>query len=350
MELTHEDIEKHIEQICSRTKLIDIGSGTFLLKQPTTIISIKSRRVHDVEYKKAIDDGLLSHTEMKTLIEGRNLISTDEKNKLSSLKSKLEAQKILLGKTTFVKANQDRIKKVMIELEYQIREIEYKEKSKFNMTAETRAEESKILYLCWSCVYDFYTDKLYWESYEDFEHEDKLVLRQRLVSEFISFYSGILTKIVREIARSNLWRIRYVTSLKTSDPLFGIPTAEYSNDMLNLAYWSHYYQNLYEMMPEDQPPQDIIEDDVALDAYMEAYYKERHNEVAVRKSKKRSGTGKLAAFDQQEVIVTRSNELYEDIEYDTPREAQAIKDRTLIKKKASHQNRAGQLPTKLPRR
>jgi hypothetical protein len=120
--------------------------------------------------------------------------------------------------------------------------------------------------------------------------------------------------------------------------------------MLNLAYWSHFYQNVYEMMPEDQPPQDIIEDDMALDAYMEAYYKERTNEAAARKFKKRAGTGKLSAFDSQEVIVTRANELYEDIEYDKPREAQAIKDRTLIQKKANSRSRVGQHPTKLPRR
>jgi len=103
--------------------------------------------------------------------------------------------------------------------------------------------------------------------------------------------------------------------------------------MLNLAYWSHYYQNIYEMMPEDQPNEDIIEDDEALDAYLKDYYKERTQDVAARKSKRNMGTGKLSAFDNNEVIVTKANELYEDIEYDKPREAQAIKDRNLIKKK-----------------
>jgi hypothetical protein len=88
------------------------------------------------------------------------------------------------------------------------------------------------------------------------------------------------------------------------------------------------------MMPEDQPNENIIEDDEALDAYLNSYYKERTQDVAARKSKRKMGTGKLSAFDSQEVIVTKANELYEDIEYDKPREAQAIKDRNLIKKKA----------------
>jgi hypothetical protein len=124
-----------------------------------------------------------------------------------------------------------------------------------------------------------------------------------------------------------------MTSVKTSESLFGIPVSEYSGDMLNLVYWSHYYQNINEMMPEDQPPDDIIEDDQALDAFMQDFYHERGKDVAERKHRKGT-TGKLSAFDQAEVIVTRTNELYEDIEFDEPREATAIKDKTLVKKKS----------------
>ena len=41
----------------------------------------------------------------------------------------------------------------------------------------------------------------------------------------------------------------------------------------------------------------------------------------------------MSAFDAEEVIVTQSNELYEEIEYDKPREAQRVKNRTDIKKR-----------------
>ena len=135
------------------------------------------------------------------------------------------------------------------------------------------------------------------------------------------------------MARSNLWRIRYITSQKTSDPLFGRPTAEYTADMLNLAFWTNYYNNIYDMMPEDRPPDSIIEDDEALDAYMNSYYEDRSKENAARRSKRTTG-GKLSAFDKEEVIVTQSNPLYEDIKYDKPREAQRIKDKASIKKRA----------------
>ncbi len=349
MELTHEETEKYIEYISSGIKIIDIDNRTILFKFPDLNSFLRARHIYDKEYKEALNEGLLSVDEMKKVIEDRNLITEDERNELLSLKSKLEAQKVLLAKTLKVKARQDRIKEIIYGLENKIRKIEIKERTKLSMTAETRAEESKILYLCWDNSYDFHTEERIWLEHELFLSERDLDFRQKILSEFILFYGGIPTPIIRAIARGNLWRIRYITSLKTSEPLFGVPAAKYTGDMLNLAYWSHYYQNIYEMLPEDQPPEDIIEDDEALDAYLADYYKERNQEAATRRSKK-GHKGKLSAYDQKEVIVTRADEMYEDIEYDKPREAQMIKDRTLIKKKASRKNRKGQMPDSLPRR
>jgi hypothetical protein len=92
------------------------------------------------------------------------------------------------------------------------------------------------------------------------------------------------------------------------------------------------------MLPKDRPPDSIIEDDVALDAYMKSYYEERTKEDAAERDRGKVN-GKLSAFDKEEVIVTRSHELYQDIDYDKPREAQAIKDKPAISKKAGKKRR-----------
>lgn len=333
MDLTIEEIECYLDQITSASKIVSIDDKVLLFKQPILDNKMESRRLYELEYKKSIDEGLLSTSSMKDLMKERHLITDEERRELSSLKSKLDAQKMLLAKTTKVRARQDRVKDIIHDVEKKIRDIEYKERSKFSMTAETKAEEAKVLYLCWNNCYNFLTKNLYWDLYDEFLSETDYLFRQKVTSEFILFYGGIPTKYIRSIARSNLWRIRYVTSLKTSEPLFGRPTSEYSSDMLNLAYWSHYYQNIYEMLSEDQPAEDIIEDDEALDAYMKDYYNERTRDAVARKDKNRR-SGKLSAFDKEEVIVTKiASELYDDIEFDTPREAQVIKDKPLIKKR-----------------
>jgi hypothetical protein len=102
------------------------------------------------------------------------------------------------------------------------------------------------------------------------------------------------------------------------------------------------------MMPEDQPSELIIEDDEALDAYLQDYYDEKHREAAGRRDNRKRG--KLQAFNDKEVIVTRANELYEDIKYDVPQESQHIKDRNLIRKRKRVEKgrRVGTVPDKLP--
>jgi len=331
MELTYDEIEGYIETISNGKKIIVINDVLYILKYPSMFDRLMARHFYNVELKKAIDDGIYTNRQMEELIKKRGLFTSEDIQKLGVLHNKLDAQKVVLAKTTKVKAKRDRVKNIIIKIENDIMELEYKKKSKLSLTAESKADEVKMFYLCYSGVHDCISEKC-WGAFDDFLNESDYDFRQTILYEFMLFYSGIKTEIIRSIARSSMWRMRYITSLKASEALFGIPTAEYTNDMVNLVYWSHFYQNIFDMMPEDQPSDVIIEDDRALDTYMTEYYKEKSRDAADRKS--RNKQQKLSAFDKEEVIITRSNELYEDIEYNVPKEAQLVKDKNVIKKTA----------------
>ena len=199
------------------------------------------------------------------------------------------------------------------------------------MSAEVKANEERSLYLCWVSTYDI-DDRILWPAYKTFKTTTNIEFRDKVLMAFLRFYNGIPTKTIRFIARSNLWRLRYINSQKTGEKLFGVPTVDYTTDMLNLAYWSNYYDNIYQMMSEDRPRDLIIDDDEALDAYMKSYYEERNKEDAARRSKKKT-PGKLSAFNSEEVIVTASNELWKEIDYDKPREAQRVKEKLDMKQR-----------------
>jgi hypothetical protein len=331
MSLSYDEIESYLTKIFSGKEFVLVGDELLVMVFPSNEIKQRAELVYKKSYDDAISDGMLSSKDLESLVERRQLISVEEITKLKKLRSQLEAQEILLGKTTRVKANQERIKNIINRIRHDIKEIEFKKKSKLLFSAETKAEEEKSFYICCKCVYKD-DGTLYWKSYEEAKKENRINLKDAILLSFLQFSHGTSNEIIRELARSNLWRIRYVNSMKTSDPLFGVPNSEYTMDQLNLVYWSNYYQNIYEMMPEDRPSDLVIDDDDALDAYMKSYYEERNREDAARKSKAK-GAGKLSAFDAEEVIVTRSHELYQDIEYDTPREAQKLKDRIDLKKR-----------------
>lgn len=336
MELSHEEIDDYLLKIFTGKQVSYIKKDnnviSIIFKQPDNFTRQMANDLYRRIYSQAVEEGLLPVEDLEKLIRARGLFTEEDEEKIANLESKLYAQKVLLGKTTKVQARQDRIKAIMSELEEEIAKIKYKRLSRLQMSAEHKAEEEKTSYLCWACSYKDNGKDLYWPSYDNLMSEPDINFKTEVVSEFLRFFNGVSTKTIRIIARSNLWRIRYITSLKVSEPLFGVPTSQYSNDMLNLAYWSNFYQSVYEMMPDDRPPDSIIEDDEALDAYMQEYYEERSREDASRRSKK-FNKGKLSAFDREEVIITQSNELYQDIKYDKPREAQKIKDRTDIKKR-----------------
>lgn len=335
MDISDNDLESYLYKIFVRYdyKYVNKGSGEILLKfkHPDITTKADAQFIYDRAYKRAVDLGMLPMNELVELMDKRQMFPESSKLRLSKLESQLEAQQFLLGKTTKVKANRDRIKKIIDKLTSEITELRFAKNSKLTMSAESKAEEERSFFICSGCIYNE-DDTLFWPSYQDALKETDLILKDNILYEFIKFYGGISTTIIRELARSNIWRIRYINSQKTSDPLFGVPTSEYTVDMLHLTYWSSYYQNIYEMLPEDRPSDLIIEDDTALDAFMKSYYEERTREDAARRSKNQN-KGQLSAFNNEEVIVTRSNELYEDIEYSKPREAQRIKDRTDIKKR-----------------
>jgi len=330
--ITDEEVERHLIRISTGISMEYIDDTIFLFKYPSNKIKLKADIIYEREYKEAIASGLLSIKALEELIIKRNLFTEDDQKKLDKLNSRLNAQVVLLAKTTVVKANQERIKKVIEALRREINELTYKRSSKLSMSAEIRSNEEKSLYMCWACTYDE-DESLCWNTYNEFKNTSDMVLRDKVITSFLKFYSGIPSRIIRYIARHNLWRIRYVNSQKVSEGLFGVPSAEYTSDMLSLAYWSNYYDNIYQMMPGDRPSDLVIEDDDSLDAYMKVFYEERNREGAAKRSKHKT-PGKLSAFDQEEVIVTASNELYRDIQYDKPREAQKLRDRADIKKRA----------------
>jgi hypothetical protein len=337
MPLNYNDIESYLNQVFTGKKYQHIRYGRdnrvlVLFKHPSPIIKQKAELVYSESYKEALSQGMMTIEQLEKLITERNLFTKEDADKLKKLQDQLEAQYILLAKTTKVKARMDRIKGIIQRLEREKNDLIQKKSSKLLMSAETKAEEDRALYTCCNCAFYGESEELIWKSYDNALRETKLEFKDRVLTNFLIFYRGLGTSVIRELARSTLWRIRFIASTKTSESLFGVPTSEYTTDQLNLAYWSNFYQNIYEMMPEDRPSDIIIEDDDALDAFMKRYYEERNREEAARKSKKNSG-GKLSAFDNEEVIVTRSNELYEDIEYDKPREAQKIKERVDLKKR-----------------
>ena len=334
MELTHEEVESYINKIASGKAYVftDLDTSFIEIKYPNNELKQQASLMYDKAYDDAISSGLLPLEDFEKLLIERGVISGSYQVKLDKLRSKLEAQNVLLSKTVKVRANQTRIKGVITDLQSQIDNLIYKKQSKLVMSAESKADEYRTQYMCWGSTYQLDGEKV-WPNFDIFMSDIKLDFKNKILNAFIILTNGISIEKVRFIARSTLWRIRYNSSIKTSDELFGSPASRYTADQLNLAYWSNFYDNVYSMMPDDRPQDSIIADDKLLDTFMDEYYKELSNDASIRRSNKTINKGTMSAFDAEEVIITQSNALYEEIEYDKPKEAQKIKNRVDLKKR-----------------
>lgn len=326
LELTFDELENYIDEISTATKIVEVENEisqplVLIIQQPKSRDRLFANLVYKQTYEEAIANGLPDAKQMREILEKRGIINKEDEKVIKKIKDQLEAQRKLLVKTTKVKANRERIMKVIAGLESELNTILFKRERNFGLTAESKANEEKLAYWCRRYVFKS-EGELLWPSREEYNKGD-YILRVNIFTAYSKFVLGFSTEVVRYIARSNLWRIRYVTALKCGTDLFGVPAVDFSADQTNLLYWSHFYQGIYEMMPDDQPTEAIIEDDAALDAYMESYYREMKNERTIKKSSK----GGIDATNSEQLIITPSHELHQDIEYDKPIEAQRLKEK-----------------------
>jgi hypothetical protein len=320
IELSYEELDGYVQQVCTGKKLTYISNKLdepvpLLFKYPTPEDNYLAKIIHDRALAEAESAGLPSLKEMEKIVRERGIYTEADEEQIAKLRSRIEGQQAILKKTVRVPARRDRVYENIRKLEEEVSKISLKKEPNLAMTCERKAAESKFLFLTSRGVCDPFTGERYWKSNEEFENESDFLFRKRIFLEYIVFAHGLKQEVIRYVARSNLWRIRYVTALKTGDNLFGCPIRDYNTDQLTLLYWSHFYQSVYEMLSDDRPPDTIIEDDQALDAYMNDWQAERNRDATAARSKKNNKYGQNSAWDHGETLVMKSNPVHSDVEY-----------------------------------
>jgi len=321
--LSFQEVEKLLESILINKTLAQVrskhGPSFVIFSHPSIEDTIRSRHVREQAILDAKRMGLPSKEDLEKELEKLKIFSEEDEVKIKDLEEKIKAQERLLqltkieGRKKEVLSNIDRISKELDKIKRKSRELLY-------MSAESKADEESLLFLCWVSTFSV-EGTHYWENFQSFENEKDLYLRNSVIEAFMPFNAGLPVKTIRYLSRHNLWRIRYSTALKIGGPIFPRGLVDLSPDQLGLLYWSNYYQSIYEMLPDDQPDQDTINDDEALDAYMEAFFKRREEERNEGRIKRASGGNKkLSAWDRgEELIITPDHPEFLNMQYSDER-------------------------------
>jgi hypothetical protein len=321
MKLTTLEIENYISDIALGKRFVSYKNKQYILKHPSQEESFRARLVYEQCYTEAKEFGLPTHDELEKTIEARNLYTEEDDNKIKEIEEKIKGQRSVLEKTYRVPARRERLVNIIDGLQKELNKIKNKKLVLLQRTCEAKAKEEQYVFLCRTCSYIYdkeWNETRIWKDKDEFELDRDNELKGYLLNEYIRLVNGLESSIIRTLARSNLFIIRYLNSMKTSTPVFNVPSTEYTVDMLSLSYWANWYRSIYEMMPDEIPPDELIDDDEGLDAYMEQIYANRKNEREMSRYESSKGIKKgksLSAFDHSDVIITSSNPIYNDVEY-----------------------------------
>lgn len=321
-----EQTQFHIDEVASGQRFVYIETYKehVLLTYPTKY----EQRLADLQLEKGLHQAKLdkfpTEEEMMEEIINRGIWTEEDQRRVDQFKIQIGIRRKKILDPDIDPERIPYLQEAVDKLEEDIFKIEIKKERMLQHTAERVSRQSKYDWLTWCIVKDPFTQERLWSNYLTYYQLADKEVKSELLSSTLRFLSGHTTEEIRFLARSNLWRVNYLSATTTNSSLFGKPVTDLTPDQLNLAWWSKYYQSIYEMLPEDQPDDRTIDNDEELDKYMEDLHKERHKDkIAAKEGKARGGH---SAMNHDTVLVFRSNDNYMDFEYDNPTDQLRKKD------------------------
>jgi hypothetical protein len=103
---------------------------------------------------------------------------------------------------------------------------------------------------------------------------------------------------LRELAKSNMVRLKWTVAKSAGVPLFHGSIDEWNPLQVMLVYWLTYYSNIESAY--ERPPSRVVDNNAMLDKWVVAKSKEAENEYENNWSKSSAGVAK-SAMDHDEV-------------------------------------------------
>jgi len=235
---------------------------SLLLHPPTPEEQAKAAVIYSVEYQRAIIAGLSNEDTIINDMIVLNRWNSQKDIEINGLQE--DIRKIRRGLLDFL-FNKTKLEKARTLLRRAESALLDRLSQKYDLTknsAEAHALICQQRYLI-SRITETEDNHLFWFTENDFEQFDDINIILQLCELFFK-QSRISTKIIRELARSQQWRIYWEIAKNTND-LFDHPVSSWSFNQRELVYWSTIYDSIYSAY--ERPSKDIIIDDDLLDSW-----------------------------------------------------------------------------------
>ena len=264
---------------------------SLLLRIPTPKEQAKAAVMYSYEYRHAIVAGLSSEDD---IIDNMiTLSSWSHKKDLEIEGLRQDIYNIVRGLLDFL-YNKTRLEQARALLRRAESALYERLAQKHNLTqnsAEAHALMCQQRYLI-SCITETEDGNVFWPTKNDFEEFVDMNIVIQLCDIFFK-QSSISTTAMRELARSQQWRVYWEIAKHTND-LFNGPIALWSTNQRNLAHWSTVYDSVYNAF--ERPSKDIIADDDLLDSWFVRQSEKNDGKTDIKPGKQSSKDGRGETF------------------------------------------------------
>lgn len=225
---------------------------------PCPDLVFQSEFIYKDAEEKARINGLLTHNEAMELLISEGKWSSEMDVKEKQLEEAIKSLKSSLNKLKFQKIQQRKNKSALESAERSLTEL-YKIKNQLNaVTIENFADLTQKRWIIKRSIQVLDSSKDYLKDNEKFV--DRCVF---------DYYNDSVPKVsqIREIARSEPWRMYWTFSKDTSTPLFNHSALEMTEIQYALTMWSRIYDFAFES--NNRPSDEAIEDDSKFDSWYE---------------------------------------------------------------------------------
>lgn len=240
------EIEEYLSEIISGKKIFSYKGVPMCIKQPSNQDKDGARIIYINKYRELEGIGLPKKDDLKIILLKKGILEKDFYVKKINVEKDIEKLYNIRQKT----GSAIQLAKIDSELDYNYNVLTYldtKESVLMMNSVEYMADMFKINYLISrTTLFGIELEERKWKTYDDFCKETDEELISLCKKKYNESASGLSSKIIRAIARSDEWKKRWEAAKKTNTQVFDGVSSDWDKNRINLCYWSNYYDNIIE--------------------------------------------------------------------------------------------------------
>lgn len=284
--MSFDKIEEHINLLLWGKRIVELNGQVYVFRSPTISEINHANFIHQSSLDRYRSEGVLhSGDELIKIAKSQGEWADVDNNyyfKFDELIKVAEDQ--LEGANTI---QTKRIKKQIDRANKRREDVVDRYNRIVSYSFEHQAAEDRLRYLV-KCVTEDKDGNAIWKDDYAFNNDMNHELLFRLMTAYVDHSHDIFKiDVLREIARSPMWRVRWGVGKNNICSLFGSNVCDLNELQIGLIYWSMVYDSVY--MSMDCPSDSIIEDDEKLDKWLDDRRQEQERKKINRQVDRDSG-------------------------------------------------------------